>query len=636
MRTPGLLLVLSLLPPAGCGGGGSSADAGPPDAWIPDPLCRPAAGAPSFTDVTSEWAGDLALVGNRLHLADLDGDGYPDLIVHPVAVGRPMLDAVPPVTTWRVLMNRPAGAGAGRAFEDATLTSGYGAARDGSPNRAATFAVAGDFDNDGDLDLFSGTYADLDGMGVDTGDRNDLFLNDGAGGFTRAAGGALDQTGLPWHATAATPLDYDRDGNLDVYVGFWYEIYGYLPGQQNRLYRGDGAGGFSEVTGPAGLTTTADGYAQGTNHRPTYGVTACDVDDDGWLDLLGSAYGRQWNQLFLNNEGTFADEGAAREYAADTNLDYSDNQFYRCWCQQNPGSCSPAPPAPVIACGNNWQPGVDDQPWRNGGNTFTTACGDADGDLDLDLYNAEIKHWHIGQSSDGSELLLNSGTGHFIRPGVGATGLSIPHPTADWNEGGLMAAFVDFDLDGHLDIYLAASDYPDNYGLLFRNLGDGTFEDVSAAAGVHHPCASGIAIGDLDGDGDEDLIVGSGTARDCGTIWSTNEVHVYRNDTIDAAAAAGNSLRLRLVGGAGSNRAAIGARVMVTATGLTLRRDVLGAYGHEAIGNDLSLTIGIAGACQADVQVRWPDAAGTVETFPGVLANYRVELSQGGGAHYID
>lgn len=619
---------------AGCGGGGGPADAGAPDA--PPLLCRPAVAlgaGPYFTDVTAEVFGGARIDGNRLTLADLDGDGYPDLIAHPIVPrndergDRPALDVDPPIFTWRVLLNRPAPSGQGRVFVDHTIASGYGAARDGSPNRAAHFAVAGDFDDDGDLDLFSGYYADP----PDFGDRNELFLNDGTGRFTLAPGGDLVGSSLPWHATAAAPLDYDGDGRLDVYVGFWYEIYGFLTGQQDRLYRNAGGGAFADVTSAAGLGTTRDGYAAGTNHRPTYGVAACDVDGDGDQDLLGAAYGRQWNQLFVNAGGQFTETGRASGYGSDADEDYSDNQFYRCWCQENPGACNPPPPAPVIGCGSiAWNPGVDDQPWRNGGNTFTTVCGDVDGDGDLDLYNAEIRHWHIGGSSDASELLVNDGAGAFTRPGNAATGLTIPHPVPDWNEGVLMAAFLDFDLDGHLDLYVAASDYPGNGGLLYRGRGDGTFEEIGQTAGVNHVCASGLAVGDVDGDGDPDLVVGSGRARNCADVWSSAEVHVYRNDVGQA----GNALRLRLVGGAGTNRAAIGARVRVTAGGRAIRRDLHGAYGHEAIGNDLTLLVGLGDACEADVEVTWPGSS-VVEAFQGVRANYLVELTQGGGVRYL-
>ncbi len=620
---------------AGCGS--------PPrtEAPPPPPICRPAVtlgAGPYFTDVTDAMGlgpSGLALTAVHFTLVDLDGDGLPDLVSHPLEGTRPTLDAAPPAMTWRVLMNRPSASG-GRAFVDATIDSGYGGARDGSPNRAANFAVAGDFDNDGDLDLLSGLSFD-----ADFGDRNDVALNDGAARFTLAPASDLSGGSAPWHTTSAAALDYDRDGRLDVYVGFWYQTYPpslpYVAGQQDRLYRGLGDGTFVEMTDLAGLTTSVVDLAGGANHRPTYGVSACDVDDDGWPDLVESAYGRQWNQLFHNGAGVFTDLGRATGFAADALIDYTDNEFYRCWCDAR-GGCAGVPPAVINCAASAWNPGFDDQPWRLGGNTFATVCGDVDNDGDLDLYNAEIKHWHIGQSSDGSQLLVNepdttNGAGvRFDRPGVAATGLVVPHfGRADWNEGGLGATMLDFDADGDLDVYLAASDYPDNYGYLYRGAGDGRFTEMGATAGVDHECPSGLAIADLDGDGDEDLVVGSSRARNCATRWPTHEVHVYRNDVGQD----GNALSLRLVGTTGSNRAAIGARVRVTAGGRTLRRDVQGGFGLSGISNDLVLTIGLGDACTADVEVRWPDAAGTIERYAEVRANYRVEIRQGEGVRYV-
>src|SRR5690606_15134469 len=105
----------------------------------------------------------------------------------------------------------------------------------------------------------------------------------------------------------------------------------------------------------------------------------------------------------------------------------------------------------------------------------STYCADIDGDGRLDLYTAEIAHWHIGESSDKSELLRNVGEGseiRFERPGNEATGLVLPHATIDWNEGAVMVGGGDFDLDGREDLYVATTDYPDQYGLIFHQQPD--------------------------------------------------------------------------------------------------------------------------------------------------------------------
>jgi len=235
-----------------------------------------------------------------------------------------------------------------------------------------------------------------------------------------------------------------------------------------------------------------------------------------------------------------------------------------------------------------------------------------------------------GQSSDSSELLVSRsapGTLAFNRPGDAVTGMSWPHPTVDWNEGGLMAAAVDLDNDGRLDVVVAASDYPDQFGLVFHQKPGTTFEEVGAQWGIHHACVSGLAIADFDRDGDLDVVVGSGTARDCSKIWKTNEVHLYQSD----ASTKGSWLAVRLVGnGTTANRAAIGASVTLTAGGVSQLREVGGGYGHMAQQNDLVQFFGLGGCSAVDsISVRWPDAAGTTETWTGVAARRLIELRQG-------
>ena len=599
-----------------------------------------AAGPARFHDATASWGLDAqgaSVTGNRIVAADVDGDGYPDLVVQAVSSNaRTQLPGGP----WlvRLLMNRPR-PGGGRRFVDATVASGFFQTRSGSTTelRSAHVAVFADVDGDGDLDAFSGTYVDPTHPATDPGDRSEVLLNDGRGVFTLAPASATSPSSKQlWPTTSATFADVDRDGIVDVYVGFWYASYGRTQnGVQAQLYRGRGDGTFEATTVAAGLTTDAYGFDDGTNTRPAYGVTSCDVDGDGAPDLMVSAYGRQWNELWHNRgDGTFAEVGREAGYAGDDDLDYSDNQFFACYCTLHAEApdCAGVG-APRTTCPDPadayWAPGTDDQPWRLNGNTFTTWCGDADGDGRLDLYSAAIRHWHIGGSSDASGLVLNDGSPeapHFARLGNDATGLAWPHPTPDWNEGGLMVAGADLDGDARTDFFVAASDYPDQFGLLFHQKSDGTYEEVGEAWGLHHACASGLAVADFDRDGDLDVVVGSGTARDCSKTWKTNEVHLYESDASEHA----RSLALRLVAdGVHANRAAIGARVTVEAGGVARVQELGGGYGHMGMQHDTVLSFGVGACASARVTVRWPDAAGTTESWDVVEAGGLVELRQG-------
>lgn len=630
---------------AACDGGGGG---GNPDAGDAGPTCDPhGATGTSFVDATQAW-GLAGVTGNRIVSADLDGDGYPDLILSNDATNK-RDDTTMPRTTW-VLMNRP-GANGGRTFVDATIDSGIFQVRGGGATatqlRSANVASVGDVDNDGDLDVFSGTYVDPTNPTTDTGDRSEIMINDGTGHFTLApiSDPHPSATDL-WPTTAATMTDVDRDGKIDLFVGFWYQYYGQTyNGVQAQLYKGNGDGTFTTMTSAAGLTTSTSGFAQNKNSKPAYGVTSCDLDGDGSPELMVSAYGRQWNFLYQNDgTGKFHEIGQAAGYASDSDVDYmhrlspdvGPNQFFLCYCTVHPTEADCAGvEKPAIQCSTpadaDWAHGYDDQPWRNGGNNFSTYCGDLNGDGKLDLYTAGIHHWHIGQSGDSSELLVNTSPGDgsisFDRPGNATTGMVWPHPTSDWNEGGLMVAGGDLDNDGREDLIVAASDYPNQFGLVFHQKEDGTFEEVGQAWGLHHPCMSGLTIADFDRDGDLDVVVGSGTARDCAQIWKTNEVHFYENQGVSK----NGWVQLRLVGdGATANKGAIGARVQLTAGGATQTKEHDGSYGHMSMENDTVLSFGLGACGQADsVSVRWPDQALTTETFSNLAAGKMYELRMG-------
>ncbi len=607
-----------------------------------------------FERRTPGW-GLEAVYGNHLQAVDLDRDGYPDLLVQSGTLGRSDPTVPEKSRLVRVLMNRPK-PGGGRTFVDETASSNIGQVREGAKPaegklRSTQLAIAADVDNDGDLDLFSGTYVDSTKPENDTLDRNEILLNDGKGKFTLAPKSSVQTvpSELP-PTSSATFVDADHDGVIDLFVGYWYRAYGASAiGTQARLFKGKGDGTFTDATPGSGLETQSTGYDQGKNHRPAYGVTSCDLDDDGMPELMVSAYGRQWNLLYkhagFGAGGSFAEMGQPSGYAGDSNIDYTDNEFYRCYCKTT-GSCEAEEPA--LQCSNAWSP-TDAKPWRNNGNTFTTTCGDLNGDGKPDLYSAEIKHWHIGDSSDGSELLVNDSISggepaiHFARPGRTATGLEWPHEMTDWNEGGIMVANADLDLDGYDDLIVGASDYPGNDSLVYRQKPDapGTFEEIGKSIGLQHPCAVGLVVADFDRDGDLDVIVGSSMARDCAKIYPNgNEVHFYENLVNDGATKRGYlQIGLEGKGAGGANKTGIGARVKVVVAGTpanggaprAITKELQGGYGHFGMQHDTSLTFGLGASCApAAIEVRWPNGALTLSRFTGLGGGRRVVIKETG------
>lgn len=604
----------------------------------PQPICKAGArlNSPPFFADRSEQMGlrsPYEITGNRLMSCDINSDTFPDLIVHHVGANdRDEPLGTPPRFKRWVMLN--VDAGGRRKFENYTIESNYTVIRgeEALVGRACHFAICADIDNDGDNDLFSGTYVNSspDADPPDPGDRSELLLNDGEGHFQLAPLSDI------WSeekrtTTSATFLDYDRDGFIDLFVGNWYETYGYLYGLQDRLYKGRGDGTFVEVTYEVGLETTRTGFVDGTNHRPTYGVSSCDIDGDGDSDLIVSAYGRQFNMLWLNEDGYFVDVGAETGFAADDNMDYTDNEFYKCYCQQHPDTCTAEPPS--IACGNYWNPGIDDQPFRLGGNTFTTVCADIDNDLDNDLFNTEIRHWHIGQSSDPTQLLINEPVETFpyfqlTRVDNRQNGLYRNWMIPNWNEGDISAIFFDFDNDGLKDIFLACSDYPHTRGFLFHQKPDGNFEEIATTSGVALPRSQQITAADYDRDGDLDLIVGFSMARPDDPPQYDKPYIFYFENTIGQD---GNSIEILLEGDPfrGCNRSAIGATVEVRAGELVQMQELTGGYGHFGLQNDLVLHFGLGDKCMVDkIEIRWPDSSSSSSTYTNIQANYLIKISQ--------
>mgnify|MGYP003730962645 FL=1 len=228
-----------------------------------------------FTDVTEE-IGALLLGSRSTAFGDYDNDGWPDMF---------HTESVLAIRTRIALMhNEGNGRFANRTGAiEATVTG----------RKKGGGGIFGDYDNDGDLDLFVPVGAwKGDGPGL-----NKLLRND-RGVFHDVAREAGLTDSLP--TDNAIWLDYDRDGHIDLYTG---NLAGSMPELRNRLYRNNGDGTFADETTRAGLDVSLQVEFGGSNG----GMAAGDFNDDGWPDLYVGCYENR-NRLFLNDgEGGFLD-----------------------------------------------------------------------------------------------------------------------------------------------------------------------------------------------------------------------------------------------------------------------------------------------------------------------------------------
>ncbi len=557
-------------------------------------------------------AGISEVSAQNAAFSDLDGDGYPDLILGNTQAGR----------SNAVFLNRPKDGG--RGFTDFTAQSGINSNPVSTGPRAADFVALGDVNNDGCVDMFSAKYSEFekpksdprtekalrDEKGnilyekTDDGLRSEILLNDCYGHFS-----ILPNSGVGGHAettTSAEFFDYDDDGILDLFTGNWYKEYGvsYLS-YPSRLYKGLGDGRFKEVTEKAGLLTYATEGSTDSS-RPVYGVSHCDYNNDGAQDILVAVYGRQANRLWKNNgDGTFTDVAPAAGFDGDA---IRHGRY--------PADAKRAP----------------EPAWRSHGNTFSAACADYDNDGDMDVFLGEITHSWAGEASDLSSLLENLGAkkNYVFRRRPEA--IKRVHNGKNWNQGDMRAAWFDFDNDGLLDLLISSGDYPDGqYLRLFRQVKKGVFAEVTDKCGFNWESSAGITLADYDRDGAVDILAGKSwmrlpAARRQGKLPAPA---LFRN----LAGTKNNWLEVTLEGKGpgGASRSAIGARITLKTGGTEQLREIQGAGGHAGQVNSFTAHFGLGRAAKADrLEVRW-GGPGRVSTFYGVPANRFVTIKEGSG-----
>lgn len=640
MKKTGVLILLLALIFAACGNGSKTETDNTQPEEVIEPICLTPKAGPynlKFTDISEEMGVQtLNALGTQITIADIDGDKWPD--VYTTMTSKLREDQNEPQNLYKLLKNVK-----GRIFEDITFTSGLFAAKNGTNGLASTYVVFADMNNDGFQDAFNVVYVDKNTLLDDSfeEDYSRVYLNNGDGTFKYIGGNFILEDYFSAIA-GVTFLDYDHDGIIDMFLGRHYNNYGYLEScEQDTLMKGSGNGVFENVVnGTSGLETVKaddDSLAKGNFNKPTWGVTACDVDGDGFADILTSSYGRSYNMLYRNKgDGTFEDLSISSNFAHDDNENYGDDQFFACYCEAESNKdtdyCSISTGA-LISCDgvNGWEPGFSDQPYRLGGNSAGTLCGDFDGDGDIDLFQIELAHWHIGQASDKSQLIMNDGFPEkpLKRLSEEESGITRKR-SGSWNDGDLGGLAADFDNDGKLDIYILSSDYPGTKSMLFQQQADGKFSETAKDAGAQVLRAHGGAFVDIDRDGDYDLIVGTSFMR-----WATTDtdgkkkpeeqwIKVLRNDTGQDA----NKVIID-ISGSTANRDAIGAKIIVKAGGKQFVREVQGAYGLNGFQNDHLQIIGLGDICEVEgIEIHWPDKENSVTTYDKVFANYVLEINQ--------
>ncbi|MBN1355793.1 CRTAC1 family protein [bacterium] len=524
---------------------------------------------PSFTEVSAEL-GLVDVYAFRIGIADVNGDRYPDLLIHlPCKEYPPDVDVMDKQCLYLNVPGDNPSDPHDRKFIDFTEESNIRANREGTQDgRHSSSGIFVDVDNDGDLDLFTIVYIH-DNEELPLQGTNELMLNDGQGHFTLAPNSPF-HTESRYNTPSAVFLEIDNDGFIDLFIGNWY-IYDVLT--QDYLYQGHGDGSFTNVTSTCGI----EGFL-----TSIYAVAAFDWNGDGYMDIFEPSYSHtrpnaKYYHWQNNGDGTFTDVTEQSQYG--------------------------------IYGG-----------YESGRSSFGSMPGDYDNDGDVDF----IEVWTHGRNDGdvGRHTTVVTNIDNVCVWDFWRVAGRIDEDPAILHHGDHFAHFFDIENDGLQDFTLTESGYDNNRIYIFKQEPDHTFHPVTMDSGLWPineadlPPANASPF-DYDLDGDDDLAVGfAGSAG----------MHVYRNDV----GTLNNWLTVR-VEGAGragrSNRSAIGARVSVSTQETTCSREVYSCNGHQSPQIPYTLRFGLGSAEKVDtIRVNWPNEDRSETVLTDVAVNQFITI----------
>ena len=488
-----------------------------------------------------------------------------------------------------------------------------------------------DYDNDGDLDIYLVNGASQIVSPDKNPSTNALYRNNGDGSFSDVT--ELTGTGSTSYGTGCTVGDYDNDGDLDLYIANF---------GPNVLYQNSGKGTFIDVSMQSGVANSQWG-------------TSCafaDVDNDGNLDLYITNYAdyavKNDKKCYVRGIWQYC---GPRSYPPDTDIFYHNNGngMFTDLTEKSGFLDVPACHGLGVAFGDYDNDGDQDLYVANdqdpnflfqnqGSGKFEetallsgvsysdmgkeeagmgTIFGDYDNDGLLDLTVSNFQ-------KETNTLYHNEGSGFFADVTTLAGIGEITYSYLGWG-----IAFFDYNNDGYKDIFVANGHVLDNItdidrsttypqrNLLFRNLGDGTFEDVSNQSGsglTLQKVSRTVALGDYDNDGDLDILV---------TNWNQT-ADLLRNEGGNL----NNWIQINVVG-TKSNKSGIGTRIKLVAGNLKQYQEVQSGGSYLAF-SDLRTHFGVGNAKRIDlVEILWP--SGHIDKYKDLAVNHRFIATENAG-----